>query len=181
MGTFEVAALGFSILLVMLFFSSRTSGFPTASNANRPTSAAGGLSFDRTLAPENALVLYKGAGGFVEVVGESNYQPALNRARSITADVDGRLMFWATIEPENDNEHDPSAVVIKHQGEKLGYLSRSDAKVFRTSHAEAISRNLPIAVRGIIIGGGRGKPTLGLMLDFYLGDQKIYKKKRPTL
>lgn len=181
MGTFEVAALGFSILLGMLFFSSRTGGFPTAANANGATNAKGGLSLDRNLAPKDAIVLYSGVGGFNEVVGESNYQPAIYRARSSATEIKGRLMFWATIEPEDSNEHDPNAVVIKHRGEKLGYLSRSDAKIFRKSHAEAISRNLPIVLRGIIIGGGKGKPTLGVMLDFYLGDQKTYKKKQPPL
>ena len=131
-----------------------------------------------SLAPEDAIVLYKGVGGYVQAVGESNYQPALKMARSNAIKNDDHLMFWAIIEPENNNPHDENAVVIKYRGEKLGYLCKSDAKMFRASYAEAISRNLPMAARAALTGGVPGKPTIGLMLDCYIHEQKIYKKKR---
>lgn len=137
-------------------------------------SATTGSTSER-FSPNGAIVLYKGLGGFVEVVGESKFQLALKMARSNAFNDDGWLMFWAILEPENDNPHDENAIVIKYRGEKLGYLSRGDAKTFRASHAEAIAQNLPIAVRGYLTGGVKGKPTLGLMLSFYLDTEKTYK------
>lgn len=137
-------------------------------------SPSGGIPSDRQ-APSGAIVLYSGVGGFVEVVGESNYQPTLQVARSRAHEIDGRLKFWAIIEPENDNPHDPNAVVIKFGNEKVGYLSKANAKVFRASHADAISKNVPIAARAVLTGGTSGKPTIGVMLDFWLDTQKTYK------
>ena len=131
-----------------------------------------------SLAPEDAIVLYKGVGGYVQAVGESNYQPALKMARSNAIKNDEHLMFWAIIEPDNENPHDENAVVIKYRGEKLAYLCKSDAKMFRASYSEAISRNLPMAARAALTGGVPGKPTIGLMLDCYINEQKIYKKKK---
>lgn len=140
------------------------------------------VDFGRTvLAPEGTIPLYKGVGEFVEVVGESHYQANLQMARSNAVKNDGRLMFWAVIEPENDNPHDANAVTIKFNGNKLGYLNKGDAKLFRSSHADAISRNQPIVARARLTGGTKGKPNIGVMLDFNLGTQKHNKTKRPSL
>lgn len=132
-------------------------------------------------APSGAIVLYSGVGGFVEVVGESNYQGGLQLARARAITIDGRLKFWATIEPENDNPHDENAVVVKFGNEKLGYLRRGDAKTFRASHAGAVSQKVPIAVRALLTGGTKGKPTIGVMLDFWLDTEKTYKSSPVSL
>lgn len=144
--------------------------------------AAGSVGFSgSTVAPEGAIVLYKGVGGFIEVVGESHCQPALRRARSNALNIDGRLMFWATIEPENDNPHDANAVAIKFENQKLGHLTKGDAKTFRAAYAEAISQNKPIVTRACLTGGTKGKPTIGLMLDCFIHTQKTYKSTGVTL
>jgi hypothetical protein len=141
----------------------------------------GGVFSGGRVAPEGALVVYGGVGGFIEVVGESHYQPALKRAYGQSVRVDGYPKFWAFLEAEDENPHDANAVKVKFNDETIGYLTKGDAKMFRNSHAEAISRNLPIACRACLTGGTKGKPTIGVMLDFRLETQKIYKKKNVPL
>lgn len=64
---------------------------------------------------------------FFEIVGESNYQPALRRlAREAKS--------WAGIASltlENTNPHDGQAVRVDIDGATVGYLSREDARTYR--------------------------------------------------
>jgi hypothetical protein len=92
------------------------------------------------------------------VVGESCYQEALLGFLRRT----GRSMV-ATVEPEPTNPHDANAVVIKIEGEVVGYLSRNHAKRFQPALlAHAVSVRCPCELHG----GTADKLSIGVVLDF---------------
>jgi hypothetical protein len=100
---------------------------------------------------------------FREVVGESNYQPAL---KSITGgdklDELG-LPTQAVLVPENDNSYDSNAVAVFIDSKKVGYLSSNDARGYRAALKRA---GLPLDIYqcpAAIAGGGRKK--YGVWLD----------------
>lgn len=62
-----------------------------------------------------------------EVVGESNYQPAL---RAIQASKD-KPFHRARLVPEDTNPHDNLAVRVDVAGHTVGYLARADARRWR--------------------------------------------------
>jgi hypothetical protein len=89
-------------------------------------------------------------------VGESQYQPVLQRvARS------GRVC-WATLVPEPDNLFYGNAVVVQIQGETVGYLTSSDARRYQR---RLLTLTKPMQVPAKLIGGERGKPNFGVLLD----------------
>ena len=93
-----------------------------------------------------------------EVVGESNYQPALRRVR----DTLGRE-FIASLEAEPDNPYDADAVVVRGpSGDVLGYLPRSIARRSR----EIIAAAERMEVKAKLIGGTREKANIGVLLKF---------------
>ncbi len=126
--------------------------------------------------PENAIRLGGGVGGFIEVVGESRYQEACQKARASGQTVGNYREFWAALEPEPTNPADSEAVRVHLDGQTLGYLTRGDARTFRKTHVEAISSGRPVFCHARPIGGSRDKPTIGIMLDFLLYEEKRLKQ-----
>jgi hypothetical protein len=63
-----------------------------------------------------------------EIVGESNYQPAI--AALVEGTTPGET-FTALLIPENENPYDKLAVRVEIDGRTVGYLSREDARSFR--------------------------------------------------
>ena len=94
--------------------------------------------------------------GYLSVVGESQYQPALQqiarRGRERTA----------TLVPEVDNPFDTNAVVVKIDNEVIGYLQRSEAKRYRR---RLLALTQPFCCPAKLIGGTPGKPSFGVLLD----------------
>lgn len=138
------------------------------------------VSFEVPSVPENAILLGGGIGGFITVVGESHYQTQLRRAKSCAervADRDGyHLEFLSQLEPEPTNAFDCNAVRLLFGGQTVGYLTRADAVTFLQTHAEAIASKRPIFARTRIIGGTWEKPTIGLLLDFSLVEERRLKR-----
>ncbi|CAB4220275.1 HIRAN domain containing protein [uncultured Caudovirales phage] len=135
------------------------------------------VSNDPLSAPnDNAISLYGGMGGFIEVVGESHYQQAIKRAQGSAKLSDGYERFMAGLEPEPTNPHDSNAVRVHFRGETLGYLTKADAKKFLRTHSGAIGENRPIVCEGLLTGGTKGKPTIGVMLSFLIEKEQRYKR-----
>ena len=108
--------------------------------------------------------------GALGAVGESQYQPALKRVAET-----GRIC-WATLVPEPENPFDPSAVVVKIQGEIVAYLSRNDARrYFRRLR----TLETPIEVPAKLIGGTRDKPSFGVLLDCRRVEELPSPKRTP--
>lgn len=66
-----------------------------------------------------------------EVVGESNYQPALRSAAGDHGDKSPSGQYIAKLIPENDNKFDKLAVRIDINNMTVGYMSKEDARSFR--------------------------------------------------
>jgi hypothetical protein len=94
--------------------------------------------------------------GPLGAVGESHYQVALQRiAKS------GRVC-WATLVPEPDNPFDALAVMVRIDGETVGYLERRDARRYQK---RLLLLPTPIEVPAKLIGGTSDKPSFGVLLD----------------
>lgn len=89
-----------------------------------------------------------------EVVGESNYQPAL---RSIRASSE-KPFHRARLVPEDDNPYDDQAVRVDVSGHTIGYLPRADARRWR-------KRRTPTTCDAFVADAGSGK-DLGVWLRF---------------
>lgn len=107
----------------------------------------------------------------LEVVGESHYQESLWQLAGgrRNPDVRVRVAVVAVLVPESDNPYDSNAVSVWVEGLKVGYLSRDDAERYRPG-VLALQREhgMPIALLGVIVGGGireDGPGLLGVFLN----------------
>jgi hypothetical protein len=66
-----------------------------------------------------------------EVVGESNYQPAIRSAAGNHGDKSPVGQYIAKLIPENDNQFDKLAVRIDINNMTVGCMSKDDARSFR--------------------------------------------------
>jgi hypothetical protein len=115
-----------------------------------------------------AVALYEGREN-LDVVGEASYQEALWRIVGKTSSADRvREDVTAVIAPEPDNPYDPSAVAVWVSGLRVGYLSRANAVRYRPGLlALQDHEGKPIALQGVIVGGGQypdGPGRLGVFL-----------------
>jgi hypothetical protein len=107
----------------------------------------------------------------LEVVGESHYQDNLWRLAGGRADPAEhvRVEIIALLVTEPDNPYDANAVGVWIDGLKVGHLSRRDAQLYRPGLlALQEKRGMPIALSGVIAGGGMrddGPGRLGVFLD----------------
>lgn len=127
-----------------------------------------------------AQIELPGNGEFkLQVVGESHYQDALEKAsgrREKAAADDRGLGAFADVEADlvldNSNPYDQNAVQVIVRGKHVGFLSRGDAKAYREYLQR---RGAPTAVGrcGAQIRGGfllpeGGRAPYGIWLDFLL-------------
>ena len=95
--------------------------------------------------------------GYLAIVGESQYQPALQQI----ARRRGRIC-WAKLVPEPDNPFDRSAVMVEIDGMTVGYLTRSAAREYQR---RLLALAAPLEVPAKLIGGTADKPSFGVLLD----------------
>ena len=108
-----------------------------------------------------------GGGQFgLEVVGESQYQPALLRAAKQARRQAERRVIRVRVEREPTNPYDPQAVrVVSSYGETIGYLSRESAGSYQKALTEFEKAGLMVTCAASLYGGDAERPTLGLYLD----------------
>jgi len=121
----------------------------------------------------------------LQVVGESFHQDALwalvggPRADSVLHEVVGVLV------PEEDNPYDPNAVSVWVDGEKVGHLSREDARKYQRAVRAIMEREgTAVGLHGVIAGGGRGSDgtrMLGVFLSHNVVDFGLPEPPRATL
>lgn len=91
----------------------------------------------------------------LEIVGEGSYQRAL---RSIAGTGEVRHQCIASVEPEDGNEYDNQAVVVRVDGMTVGYLSKALARRYRRDRGSVGTQ-----CQAVIVGGGRDR-SLGVWL-----------------
>jgi hypothetical protein len=108
----------------------------------------------------------------VNVVGESNYQPAILKACGAKVGEGVRYECLAELEPEPTNEYDPNAICVKIEGRCVGYLSREDAVKYGPAIKGAVKKGQPLCVSAVVAGRGEGAETtnLGVFLSLMVAD-----------
>ncbi len=89
----------------------------------------------------------------VEVVGESNYQDALERICGGRTEDGHKLEVEARLKLEDDNPYDGKAVAVTIDHELVGYLSRNTARSFRKALAAVAPKASLATCSAIIVGG----------------------------
>ncbi|KAB2969192.1 MAG: hypothetical protein F9K18_01720 [Thermoanaerobaculia bacterium] len=119
----------------------------------------------------------KGDGTFsVEVVGESHYQAALERAAGGRSEDGANKVVVAELALEDSNPYDSQAVAVRVLGETVGYLPRDSAREFRKQiSALGVPPGIRMVCDARINGGwsregGRNRGHFGIRLDFLTGD-----------
>jgi hypothetical protein len=107
-----------------------------------------------------------GGNDSLEVVGESHYQQALRELVGSTADR-VRIAVDAMLMPETDNKYDSNAVSVWISGRIVGYLSREAAAELRPGLLDLQrKRGTAVALPGVIAGGGNGRSSYGVFLNY---------------
>lgn len=115
-------------------------------------------------------VTVPGPGTFsVDVVGVTQYQPAIEAAARAREDGARTLTLDAVLMLEDSNPHDSNAVLVQINGRSVGYLKRETARRYRRD-LEAAGHPRIIARCKARIVGGFEKPdgqraTYGVKLD----------------
>jgi hypothetical protein len=102
---------------------------------------------------------------FVDVVGESNYQPQLQKVGGRALD-DGRerRLVLAVIAPEPTNQYDAEAIKVTIDGGLVGYISRDDQDIVRPLVDKAIGASgIATCLANIIGGWDRGSGDTGFI------------------
>jgi hypothetical protein len=119
--------------------------------------------------PRVSAVFLLGGHDDLEVVGELAYQSALWRLRGGTIGEKVRCDVVAVLVPEPWNPYDANAVGVQIDGQVVGYLPRATAQEYLPGLRHLMSvRGGYIALRGVIVGGGRyadGPGRLGVWLE----------------
>jgi hypothetical protein len=107
----------------------------------------------------------------LEVVGESFHQENLWLLAGATPGERVEVDIAAVLVPEPDNPYDHDAVGVWIDGLKVGHLSRHDASDYQPGLLILQERHgAPIALPGVIVGGGSGGNRKGLLGVFLRHD-----------
>lgn len=111
-----------------------------------------------------------GPGKFAfDIVGESNYQDALQTLVDEKKTRDEDLIFKASLLYESDNPYDNNAIKVEIQNQTVGYLNRENAKFYRQQMTELGYEGYVVTCAAKIVGGWRdprgNKAHYGVRLD----------------
>ena len=117
-----------------------------------------------------------GPGTFsTDIVGESNYQSALEAICRGRTDESQEKIVEAVLVHEDNNPYDDKAIRVDIQGKTVGYLSRENARQYRERLEEADYKGTTATCSAKIVGGwDRGpedKGHFGVKLDLPTADQ----------
>lgn len=102
----------------------------------------------------------------IGIVGESYRQVALRELAGERRKRGEEVAFTAVLVPESDNPKDPNAVAVHiNGGAQVGYLSADDAVVYKIVFDALTTAGRIGACRAKLIGGTKGKPSIGVVLD----------------
>ena len=161
----ELAILLFMIVLSMWLYRrmtptskaprlSKRMGTPPAPEVPRSAEPAPKSQPESSIPPR---LVRLSATGQVSVVGESHYQPALQRitgGRDCQGDFSNAVAVSAVLVPEPINPHDPNAVRVDIDRMTVGYLAREDAADYQPPLRDLQSRGALGWCPAFVMGGG---------------------------
>ena len=103
----------------------------------------------------------------VEIVGESNYQPALKKARESVKDYAGTGYIKAVLAREPANQYDENAIVVMTDTmDTIGYLKRDLASEYQPAFALWEGAGYLLHCQAKLVNGRRGRrDIIGAWLD----------------
>jgi hypothetical protein len=107
---------------------------------------------DKAAAPE-PLQLAAGRGFTYEIVGEAQYQDALDAVCGGKCDEGHKLQVTAQLRLIDDNPHDPNAVGVFIDGDLVGFIPRADAVPIRAEILAINPEERPLTCAAKIVGG----------------------------
>lgn len=124
--------------------------------------------------PPGTSIVHDGPGLFeLEVVGESNYQAALERVCGGRTGDGHDLRVKALLVLEDANPYDSNAVRVDIDGQAVGYLSRRHAVQYRRALAATgygrADAYCDAVIRGGWDRGGGDRGHFGVRLDIPMG------------
>ena len=124
-------------------------------------------------------MLQGGTGKFgLEVVGESNYQKALIRAKASARLLNDRLCIDVFVRREPTNLKDADAAqILAVNGDCLGYLSRDRAQQYRRVLGLCAAADIEVQCVGVLAG----EPSLGIWLDLAFPTELTKRLKAMSL
>ena len=99
------------------------------------------------------LHLARGRGFTFEIVGEANYQDALDSICGGKCEDGHKLLCTAQLCFQEDNSHDSNAVVVLIEGKVVGYVSRTLAAEMRSSILRLNPDEQPVTCDAQVVGG----------------------------
>jgi hypothetical protein len=125
--------------------------------------------FGGTKKPETIANL-PGPGTYsLDIVGESKYQSTLEKICGGRTEEGHEKIVQATLIHEDDNPYDNKAIRVDIDGMTVGYLSRENAREYRTRLKEAGHPGITATCSAIIVGGwdrgARDRGHFGVKLD----------------
>lgn len=110
----------------------------------------------------------------LDVVGESNYQVALDKICGGKTEEGHNKIVQATLIHENENPYDDKAIRVDICGMTVGYLNRKNAREYRLKIKQAGYAGITATCSAIIVGGwdrgGDDKGHFGVKLDLPTAD-----------
>ena len=110
----------------------------------------------------------------LDVVGESNYQSALEKICGGKTEEGHNKIIMATLIHEDNNPYDDKAIRVDIDGMAVGYLSRKNARELRVKLRESGYPGITATCSAIIVGGwdrgGDNKGHFGVRLDLPTAD-----------
>lgn len=124
---------------------------------------------------DTAVGSIEGPGRFdFDIVGESNYQPALKRIAGPKTEDSKRHPCVATLVLEDENPHDSMAVRVDIDGETVGYMDRRMARQYRKELTRQGIKGHRLRAQALIVGGwkrgGDDQGHYGVKLDLPMTD-----------
>ncbi len=125
-----------------------------------------------------AIANLPGPGTYsLDVVGESNYQAALESICGGRSTRSQEKIMEATLIHEDDNPYDNQAISVRIQGKTVGYLSRKEARKYRKQLKQAGYPGITAKCSAMIVGGwdkgGGDRGHFGVRLDLPTKENSI--------
>lgn len=104
-----------------------------------------------------------------DIVGESNYQDALEEICGGKSEESAEHYTEAVLYLEDDNQYDSKAVRVDIDDHTVGYLSRNNARAYRKQLKSMGHENLICTCKAVIVGGWKRSKSdegnFGVKLD----------------
>lgn len=96
-----------------------------------------------------------------EIVGEASYQPALLAICGGKKRTSQEIFKQAVVILDDENPYDSKAVRVEIEGQTVGFLSRSDARLFRKSVNSFNRHASQFQCKAVVSGGWKDSSSEG--------------------